>query len=854
MHRRDFIGSLIAAAVSAAARANIGGLRGVGRLGSIGGSAPTDNFAVRAGAPMVVWAHNFESASEVNQWRWVGGQMSPNPSGSQAQWASDSTGNFLRITVPTGGNTSDGWIRPMGAFAAGQPVGTSGGNGNGLTTDDPAANGTVRKVVWNSSNTAEAYNYRQSYFTNPVIQVAYPYWPSIGDTGVYDGTEFWLQVKVRISSSRWNTGNPGGKLIFVDVTAQLSDLQEVVVRSVNNTGSGTVVGYDFYQTNPLLMYTSRGSYNNSTIDATQGGGDGAFSSGTSLEPGGPYATSCTYGGADTAGNCWEFPSGEWTTLLFHMIPGQDTSSYTGTPPAGNTSGWPFHDTTIEVWKCDVGDVGYTKIFEQFSLAWFYDTAPQSGTNGPTGQWHAPAFNEVSFSAYMNGVNSSIGWTQDFSEAIFSKDYIAPPGQTAPTWWTSATDGQWTAIAGGGGFGSNYQNGNRLSDVAPSPPVTDSGTGQSSIIETWSGGTVDYVNARYFLVANGGHGDYAGNEGYVLNLRTATPSWQRFIDPTPNGSITYNDSPGASFAKNSDGRARSMHTSAFQCYGDYQIWYPYCNSYSSPSGGSTPYVASFNTLNSGVAAALADNTTLAWDGTVGPWQFWGIIPGNSGIDGDGSTGAASFGCSCFDRWGHRVYGFGGLGFDRTNTYVWYINTLGDAAGTGNSYLLNSGNPYADFRWAVCVFDLRIIVAADGSNGRLVVFDLNNVGGSGWYTVPTVSGTGYYGGGVSGPFPGAFYIPKTRQIAVGDPPNIGNKVYALNVPTTADAYGRTIYNPSGVWTWTNSTPGGVTLTFPNDTKPYNRFNGIEDMGDGRSALVYVGGVNAPTYVYKIPAAGL
>jgi hypothetical protein len=418
--------------------------------------------------------------------------------------------------------------------------------------------------------------------------------------------------------------------------------------------------------------------------------------------------------------------------------------------------------------------------------------------------------------------------------------VGPP----PAWWTALAAGQWAAIASSGTIGG----------AAPSPAVADSETGQSAVISSWSGATVDQSNRRFILLANGGHADYAGNEGYRLDLGNATPAWQRFIEPTPNANLTYNDNPAGPFAVNSDGRARSMHTSGFQSFGDGYIWYPYCNSYNSPSGGSAPGMASFNMNNGALLSAIAANTPLAWDGTAGPWSVLGTISdGGSGISHDGATGAASFGVSVFDRVGHRVFGLGGLGYDRTNCYVWYINTEGSSFGQSVSYVLNSGNPYADFRWAVCAYDLNIIVAADGAHNRLVVFNLANVGGSGWYTAVTPPGNGYYGGGVSGPFPGAGYVATNHTIGVGDPPNIGNTIYKLQIPTTVSG-GKTVYNPSGTWAWTSTTAGGATLTFPDDTKPYTRFNIIEDMGDGTAALIYVGGLAAPTYVYKVPVTGL
>ncbi|MGH8260218.1 MAG: hypothetical protein ACREUG_11060, partial [Steroidobacteraceae bacterium] len=354
--------------------------------------------------------------------------------------------------------------------------------------------------------------------------------------------------------------------------------------------------------------------------------------------------------------------------------------------------------------------------------------------------------------------------------------VGPP----PAWWTALPAGQWAAIASVGTLGA----------VAP-PNVSDSDTGQRAVISAWGGATVDQASRRLIILANGGHADYAGNEGYRLDLGSETPAWQRFVDPTPNANLAYNDSPSGSFALNADGRPRAMHTSGFTCFGDGYIWFPYCNSYSSPSGGSMPGVACFNMNQASVVQALESVVSLPWDGTAGPWMlFGGIADTGSGISHDGVTGAASFGVSVFDRVGHRVFGLGGLGNDRTNCYVWYVSTAAGSLGSSVSYKLDNGNPYADFRWAVCAYDLNVIVAADGANGRIIVFDLSNVGGSGWYQAVTPSGSGYYGGGVSGPFPGAGYVAANHTIAVGDPPNIGNQIFKLQIPTKVSS-GNTLY---------------------------------------------------------------
>ena len=85
-------------------------------------------------------------------------------------------------------------------------------------------------------------------------------------------------------------------------------------------------------------------------------------------------------------------------------------------------------------------------------------------------------------------------------------------------------------------------GSLLTDVAPSPAVIQ-GIGQRGIITAYNGATVLQSRGEYLKIADGGHTDYYGNEIYALNLRTATPGWQRIWGPTPNAQILTSNPVG-----------------------------------------------------------------------------------------------------------------------------------------------------------------------------------------------------------------------------------------------------------------------------------------------------------------------
>lgn len=919
---------------------------------TVSGNAPTvsvstsfnadTDFNKRASGPAVVWAHAFRNASEVNQFRDTSGYgMDPVQAGSSGassvQWqaAGFGSGGFVRETIPTGGLANSNWIRPFGAFRAGQPVG--GGQGNGLTTDDPAANGTVRKNTWDSSATSEAYNFRQAYYASPGTQAQYPYWPLPANTGVYDGQDFWFQFSVRISPTRWSPGNPAGKLLFIDVTEQISDMQELVIRSVNNPDSG-FSGKTFADTNPFLVYTSRGGTANSNVQSVQADGGTYIGS---AEPGGPYASTCLFSGnLSVPGVCWEFPRAKFTTLLVHVMPGNDNQnefqgiqSVSSTNPAVvtlktgggqpapppyasgnhmaisynpggawnalngawvitvidsthfsiplNASGfpaytdggqtatatrlvqdWQYQDTTLEVWKCDreAGETEYTKVFEHFRLALFYQTGPQSAQNGPNGQYHAPAFNEIAATGYMNDVGAAVGWTQDYTEFVFSHDYIAPPGQTAAAWFLSQADNSWTTVAAP----SNQQIG-----AVQQTPYGIQGTGpggstafSQSGIASFTGMYVDQRRAEYGCAANGGHGDGDDNSAFGLYLRDPNPTWRRLSDRTPDSQMTTSDlEVPLDSRKFLDGRPRAMHSTPQQ-WGDGRVWFPAMSSTTSGEGGSADAVLSFDRDTLGAARTPLAYTTA----NIGPWTFWGPTNQNPNWFG--------FGGSCFDRIGHQLIavsnGSGSFGI------AWQlVPTIGPNAGVSTAFL--DGGHFIMPYWVVCAHDLRIVVVFNGVDNTVYWLDLNPantatynkwsgpVATSGTAYNPTPGGINpssgrlYYSESIAGCNGSGNYIPKNRCIAVIDPIAINGQVFKLAIPTKLDSHSCVIFDPAGTWVWSSlpgtagTPPTGASAFGGGNTLP-SRGKLVEDMGNGQSALVFLGNYNTPTYVYKIPAAGL
>jgi len=299
------------------------------------GSADAD-WNLRSTGPGVVWAHDFRSDSEVNAFRWQGSTGNApsiaNTDGNCRRITSDGiTGTgCLEINIPTGGTCASGWWRPMSPFRKGD---------NGKTTDDPGANGTITPRAWNSANTTQTYDFRGGYYGHNDYHTAS--WQ--GHTNVWDGTDFYLQFRVKMPASRWQPTapyNPYGKLVFIDITGETGD-GEIVIQSSDS-------GQQYWsKTTPFRMYTSRGSNPNSMITSPQGGNQGA-----SIQPGSPYASTCTIGGnVKVAGACWEWPADEWVTILVHVIPGHQND---GVIYESDLSKWPHHDAGIEVWAARWG--------------------------------------------------------------------------------------------------------------------------------------------------------------------------------------------------------------------------------------------------------------------------------------------------------------------------------------------------------------------------------------------------------------------------------------------------------------------------------------------------------------------
>lgn len=408
---------------------------------------------------------------------------------------------------------------------------------------------------------------------------------------------------------------------------------------------------------------------------------------------------------------------------------------------------------------------------------------------------------------------------------------APPswdGGPAPAWFTAAPEGEWVAIAA--------EPGDTIRAVLPSPVPHVEGApgGPSGIATAWTGGGVDQVRGELLLIANGGHADYAGNEGYAISLREEHPRWRRLDDPTPNDRLQYEEPAGPDGALNDDGRPRSMH-STFECFGDDRMWFVYQNSFTSPAGDSTSACFSYWRSHPGLPGP--GEPPLPWSATdLGPWTI------HPNPDANWTNG---FGHAAWDRVDHRVWGVGGNNNINSPQY-WSVETTGPALGTSTLY--DHPTPLDNFNgWVAIAHDLRILVAGGSYNSRIYVLDLTRPGmADSWQEVANVTGTGFYGVGSGG-----VYVEPNHTIAVGQPRDLGSSFYRLEIPTTAAG----AYDREGTWRWSRIDPPGVTLTVaPGNSDINTKWNIVEDVGGNQSAIVTVTDIDGPVYVYRLPRGGL
>jgi len=85
-------------------------------------------------------------------------------------------------------------------------------------------------------------------------------------------------------------------------------------------------------------------------------------------------------------------------------------------------------------------------------------------------------------------------------------------------------------------------------------------GQNAMVTAWCGAVIDTEKSRFALPYGGGHGDYAGNESYYLDLESDAPAW--VMPRWPSGAVGNEmvlDDGNESLGLYADGRVRASHS-------------------------------------------------------------------------------------------------------------------------------------------------------------------------------------------------------------------------------------------------------------------------------------------------------
>lgn len=385
---------------------------------------------------------------------------------------------------------------------------------------------------------------------------------------------------------------------------------------------------------------------------------------------------------------------------------------------------------------------------------------------------------------------------------------------APSWFQSMPERTWmTPVT------------NTLSDVTPSPAPAGSPSG---ILTAWTGGCVDQNRGELILAANGGHTDYAGNEVYACQLKRENPSWIRLSNPSSD--VDSND-VGNSSAMYPDGKPRAVHGWSHCMWAKGKVWYLAMTGMWR-NGRQSTAVWSFdrNSLGDGpFPVAAADS----------PWTYHGLGVTelvSSGSNVDWQSSSTAYDSDAGRLWSHCAYSVNNPSypFFSVDANTGAITRYPDATDK-----FAQGNFLTD-AMSVIVNGVWIILAPD--TGKIWLLDLANP------TSGMVSKTSSGSPAGFTPGAGAVYHAASRSILVYDH-KYGSTIRKLTVPTNP-------FTGNFVWSSVSAAsgsmvPGGQSGDFRG---VYSKFNMVQDMGNGQSALAVVLNIGGPVYVYKLPVSGV
>lgn len=378
--------------------------------GSLGLTAAQD-WQNRISGPGVVWYHNFDSAAEVNMFRWsntVGDDplATGRPTSPNCAWISSGGadgGGYLRIRQLAASNNAPDWIRPFSPLVGG----TTNGNGRGVGNNDPGM-GTLTPQAWNPTQGGSA-NFNWNFGAKPGWWGHPSQANSFFDSGV--NSKFYLQIRIKTdpnrtfnSSTTYPNQTTGKSHVFTAMGPTSIAQAQVVLQCFFNKNIPIVPGMP--------------NYHNAYSHGQPGGNVGWGDCMTNPPPGNiqiQMASDLIGLGICSPYNnqvngCWAYNTdGSWDTLEYEITP--------------STNGGTGH---IKVWAQHQGQFTFTKIWD-FDIVFTYEQGTQSNgapyRNGWNALWLAAYNNADPFGASTPDFPQ---YDMSFDQIVFSRDFIPFP--------------------------------------------------------------------------------------------------------------------------------------------------------------------------------------------------------------------------------------------------------------------------------------------------------------------------------------------------------------------------------------------------------------------------------------------
>ncbi len=394
-----------------------------------------------------------------------------------------------------------------------------------------------------------------------------------------------------------------------------------------------------------------------------------------------------------------------------------------------------------------------------------------------------------------------GAAPDMGAVIEGRDPVIYGHTTAPTYFLEAPRRQWIQIP--------------QINTAASVGMTN------GMFDNFTGMGIDQVRGSGVKAAAGGHTIDWLNGTYEVVFKTERPFWRRLIDDTLIQNRNESAPGNSGDASYNDGTPRGVHNWNAGCWaiGDKIILPCMTGQYPSGAFGSQVWSVDRQTITNPPQTALNSQWTFHGRGAETVVNLEAALAAY-----DYDTGLI-WCTSQYVHTGTGAYPFWTI--DPETMTITQYPSFGGAFPAGGTRLLRGSG--------FIVEGYFFMLAPRSQDQTALVMDLSN---------PTASGTVQYNSTGSPNWSnldgaGVFYVPAERR-AYFYKSGMGRTLITLEVPA----------NPAtGTYVWGTETPSVGLTPSGIDTTDFSHFNGILDMGNGETALVWVPDqLNAP-YMFRL-----